>query len=381
MKRTVLSIVCCALLLLLPGCWNSKDIQNMAYVTAIGLDYVDGKYKSYIQVLNFSNVAQSQNAQVGKVVPIWIGTGEGKTVTESLTSIYSTAQRRVFWGHMKAVVCSERLLKHGMDQVFDMLNRFREIRYNVLLYGTRDPIQDILTEKSILNFSPLESVLESPQQIYTQRSFILPIYEFKILAQLREPSGTAILPSLTIDYKDWYEDKKDHPMHRVSGAYFFDNRELRGWLSEDDLRGTRWIQRQLERSPVNIPIGQTPVATLILMKPHFVVEPKLENDKIHFNIRIGLKSYVDLLIKDTPESTLEKMAAELVKKEVIESYKKGVALKSDVLMLEDKLYRKYPGKWRELSKQSDFILTEDMLKNVDVTITMVNSGKYKQRVH
>lgn len=353
----------------------------MAYVTAIGLDYEDGKYKSYIQVLNFSNIAQTQNAQVGKAVPIWIGTGEGKTVTESLSTIYSTAQRRVFWGHMKAVVCSERLLKHGMGQVFDMLNRYREIRYNVLLYGTRDPIQNILTEKSILNFSPLESVLESPQQIYTQRSFILPIYEFKILSMLNEPSGTAILPSLTIDRNDWYEDKKDHPMLRVNGAYFFDNKDFRGWLSEDDLKGTRWIQLQLEESPINIPDSKNPVAGLILMKPHFVVEPKLEQGKVHFNIRIGLKSYVNLLIKELPESTLENMASELVKNEVIDSFKKGIALKCDVLMLEDKLYRKYPDKWRELSKQSDFILTEDMLKNVDVTVTMVNSGKYKQRVH
>ncbi|SFK13254.1 hypothetical protein SAMN05518846_1099 [Brevibacillus centrosporus] len=64
------------LLFFLSGCGNSRDIQNLAYVTALGVDYVNGKYVSYVQVLNFSNIARSVDSVLGKPVPIWIGVGD-----------------------------------------------------------------------------------------------------------------------------------------------------------------------------------------------------------------------------------------------------------------------------------------------------------------
>lgn len=170
-------------------------------------------------------------------------------------------------------------------------------------------------------------------------------------------------------------------MLRIDGAFFFVNRKLSGWLSEEDLKGTRWIQRRMEVSPINVPDNSDPIANLSLRKPHFVVEPVLEKEKIYFNIRVGLKGSVALLIKDIDEVSLEKQAADVVKQEIIHSFRKGISIKSDVFMLEDKLYRKHPQKWEELRKKTDFILTEDSLKNVDVTISIVNSGKYKQRIH
>ncbi|MEC0370449.1 Ger(x)C family spore germination protein [Paenibacillus chibensis] len=378
--RLVKILLCCLLLLLVPGCWNSKDIQNMAYVTGLGIDYEDGKYKSYVQILNFSNVAKTENAEVGKPIPIWVGTGEGRTLTESLTTIYSTSQLRVFWGHMKSVILTERVMLHGMDEIYDMLNRYREIRYNILLYGTKESLKDVLTQKPILNLSPLETIMDSPQQIYSQRSFILPEYGFKILGELNEPTGLAMIPSLEIEKESWYEDSDKRPMFKINGAYFFQNKEYRGHLTEDNLKGTRWIQRQLQRSPINIPEEGRPVAALILVKPHLYVKPVIENNKARFKIRVSINAYIDEMIKDTPNQTLENMASTAVKHEILMSYAKGIERKADVFMLDEKLYRKYPKKWSAFHRSKPFILEADSIKSIDVRVKIDSSGKYKQRV-
>ncbi|WP_136604995.1 Ger(x)C family spore germination protein [Paenibacillus dokdonensis] len=372
--------VCLVLLMLVPGCWNSKDIQNMAYVTTLGIDYEDGKFKSYAQILNFTNVAKTENAEVGKPVPIWVGTGEGRTVTESLTTMYSTSQLRVFWGHMKSLVLTERTMKHGMMEIYEMMNRYREIRYNILMYGTKESLKDVLTQKSILNLSPLETIMDSPQQIYSQRSFILPVYGFKIISQMNEPSGLAMIPSLEIESKSWFEDTEHRPMFRLNGAYFFQNKEYRGHLTEDELKGTRWIQRQLERSPINIPDQGRPIATLILVKPHLYIKPVIENNKVRYKIRVSINAYIDELIKDTPQKTMEKMASIAVENEIKRSYQNGLQKKADVFMLDEKFYRKYPKKWHELHRARPFILEEDSIKSIDVRVKIDSSGKYKQRV-
>ncbi|MWV43173.1 Ger(x)C family spore germination protein [Paenibacillus sp. HJL G12] len=381
MRKIAHIFMCLVLLVLVPGCWNSKDIQNMAYVTALGIDYENGKFKSYAQVLNFTNVAKAENAELGKPVPVWVGIGEGRTVTESLTTMYSTSQLRVFWGHMKSVILTENTMQHGMDQIYEMLNRYREIRYNILMYGTKESLKKVLSQKSILNLSPLETIMDSPQQIYSQRSFILPVYVFKIIAQMDEPSGLAMIPSLEIEDNTWFEDQDSRPMFRINGAYFFQNKEYRGHLWEDDLKGTRWIQRQLQRSPINIPYEGKPVASLIMVKPHLYIKPVMDKGKPRFMIRVSINAYVDELVKDTPHKTMEKMASVVVENEIKMSYKKGLDQKADVFMLDENLYRKNPKKWHELHRTKPFILDKDSIKSIDVRVTIDSSGKYKQRVN
>ena len=46
------------LLLTLTGCWSRYEVQNMNYATAVGIDYVDGQYTLYVQLLDFSTVAK-----------------------------------------------------------------------------------------------------------------------------------------------------------------------------------------------------------------------------------------------------------------------------------------------------------------------------------
>ncbi|GIO29491.1 MULTISPECIES: Ger(x)C family spore germination protein [Paenibacillus] len=380
MKKTGKILISVLITVLLAGCWNSKDIQNMAYVTTLGIDYEDGKFKSYAQVLNFANVAKAEGIQIGKAVPVWVGTGEGKTLTESMTTLYSTSQMRVFWGHMKSVILSENVMKHGLLEIYDMLNRYREIRYNIWIYGTGEPMSDVLTQKSILNLSPLETIMDSPLQIYSERSFILPEYGFKTIAQIKEPSGLAMIPRLEIDRTSWFEDVDKRPMFRINGAYFFQNKEYRGHLSEDDLKGTRWIQRKLVRSPMNIPHTGRPVATLILVRPHLYVKPVIENNKARYNIRVSLNAYIDELATDTPPKKMEEMASEAIKNEIKVSFKKGLEKKADVFLLDEKLYRKHPKKWHQFHRNSSFILDEDSIKSIEVRVAIDSSGKYKQRV-
>jgi len=381
-KKTMLLAICIGLTLPLAGCWNSKDIQNMAYVTALGIDFKDGKFISYVQVLNFTNVAKTEMSELGKNVPIWIGKGEGRTVTESFNSIYATSQIRVFWGHVKAVICTENFLKKPdrMKEAYDLLNRYREVRYNVLMYGTKEPLQTIFVQKSLLNFSPLDTIMYSPKQMFSQRSFILPIYGFKIMAQINEPGTGAILPTLSIDKGSWREDQKEKGVLKINGAYLFHNQKLRGWLSEHDLKGYRWMQHQLERSPINIyRENKHPSAAIVMLHPKSRITPYFEDGKAYFNLSIRIEAYLDELTETLSEAELEQKAAKLVQDEIRYTFLKGIQIGSDVLKLEEALYRKYPKQWRAVQKDNETMITKDSLKKIEVKVSLLHAGKYKGR--
>jgi len=381
-KKGMIALVGAVLLLLLAGCWNSKDIQNMAYVTAIGCDYENGKYITYVQILNFSNVAKGEMSNVGKNIPAWIGRGEGVTVTESFNAIYSTSQIRTFWGHVKSIVMTERFLRKEdrVKEAYDMLNRYREVRYNILVYGTKEPLRTIFSQKSIMNLSPLDTVMDTPSQIYSQRSYILPLYSYKLVAQINQPPGLGILPSLSIDRGNWTEDQKPRTMFRIDGAYFFREKRLIGWLSEQDLEGYRWMQKKLARSPINIPNNDSPDASIILTKPKPHVSHEVRNGRVFFNVRLSLDAYVDEMVRNLNKSEIEEKSAREVERQLRATYEKALRIKADVYELSECLYRENPKKWHELQREGRFVLDKDSLDKIDVKVNLQHTGKYKGRV-
>ncbi|MCY9593245.1 Ger(x)C family spore germination protein [Paenibacillus chitinolyticus] len=366
------------ILLLLTGCWNSKDLQTMAYATALGIDYADGKYITYVQILNFSNIAKSENNQVGTRIPIWVGRGEGKTVSESLTSIYSTSQLRLFWGHVKAVIVSEALMKKGLPDVYDMLNRYREIRYNILFYGTNKPLDKMLSLTSMLNFSPIESLLTRPEQYFSQKSLILPVYGYKFIANLNEAGNSTMLPSLTANSVVWEEDRSKVSLYEINGAYFFNGTKYTAWLSQEDLKGARWLQTKLERTPLSVP-KEHPIVALILESPKYKVDAHVVNEKIRFTISMEIKAFIDEFRERATEAEIETAAETDIKNEILMSFHKGIKKRVDVLKLSETLYRKYPDVWKTHFKGKEFPLDKDSIEKIDVKVNISHTGKYKER--
>ncbi|RKP58045.1 Ger(x)C family spore germination protein [Cohnella endophytica] len=377
--RLLRILVAVSALFVLPGCWNSKDIQNMAYVTAVGLDYDDGNFITYIQVLNFSNVGRSENIEVGKTVPVWIGRGVGKTISESFSSIYSTSQMRVFWGHVKAIVCSENMLKRGVREAFDAVNRYRELRYNLYIYGTNEKLSDIFVQKSIFNLSPLDTLMFTPEQIYAQRSSILSVTGNRFFSEINEPGEPGMLPSLAINKEVWKEDTKDKPMLQINGAYFFQATKMAAWLSEDELAGARWTQTKLKRCLIHVPLSGKPIAAIVLNRPRYSVKVRFDKDEVKYDLKVRISGYLDELLQDIPITDLETMAEDVVRNQISDSFDNGLAKKVDVLQLEEHLYRDHPKRWHALHQTQNLSLKPGCIRNIDVKINIVNTGKYKEK--
>ncbi|CAM3928490.1 Ger(x)C family spore germination protein [Cohnella lubricantis] len=368
-----------AMLLLLPGCWSSRDIQNMAYVTAVGLDYKDGQYIAYSQVLNFQNIARTESTEVGGEVPIWVGKSSGHTVTEALGSLSATSQLRLFWGHVKVIVATERILRAGMSGAIDAINRYRDIRYNVLIYGTNEKMDDILTQKSLLNLSPLDSVLFSPGPIYSQVSPILPVNFNHFISAINEPGDPAMVPSIGINHTDWEMNKQKKPMFALTGAYFFRNSKMIDRMTLQELRGARWTFDGITRAEIAVPDKEHPIASVILGKPHYSITPLLEGNEARFRVQVKVRGFLNELYQPYSVAQLERLSARIVASEMKDTFRAGVAKRCDVLRLQRELYRKHPAKWKQLAGSEEWILNPGSLVEVKVKVKLVNTGKYKGR--
>lgn len=358
------------------GCWNSNDIQNQAYVTAIGLDYEKGQYGIYAQILNFGNVARTETATLGKPIPVWIGHTEARTLSDALSVLHRTSQMPLYWGHTKVLVVTERFLRErGIREAIRAMNRYREVRYNIYMYGTREKLSDLFVQKSIFNLSPLDTVMFSPKQVY------VPITGNRFISRLDEPGNPAVLPSIGIDDKDWKEDKKRKPMLRIDGGFYFTNRAMTTWMSEEELKGARWAQRTIRDTAINVPEAQPFSAGIMVVKSDFEAKPGHKDGQPTFDVKVRAQGFVLELFEDVSVKRLEEMTAGVLRSEIRETFLKGVSKRCDPFALQQAFYRKFPREWEALGGAEEYLLKPDSLGSIDVKVKLSHMGKYKGRAN
>lgn len=382
MKRTILVIIVCAALSpLLNGCWNSKDIQHLGFVTAIGFDYKDDKYIAQVQILNFSSIAKSESIKIGESIPAWTGTGEGATLTDAINSLFSTSQLTLYWGHVKAIVMTESYMQEPgrIKLMYELLNRYREVRYNILVYGTTEPLIEVFTTLSLLNLPPLDTLLDNPFTIYSLGTFVRPVYNFTFISRIYEPASFAVLPSLSINRKMWTEGTKTQDMFKIDGAYFFKDLKYAGWLSRQQLEGFRWAQKDLLMFPISIPSSENQQASVNITKPKFKISYKMHDGQVRFRIHVTAGAHITQLIVPLSKQRIEQMSAEVIKAQIEETFQNALEKKIDVYDLGYYMYRTNYKVWKSLDEKSSFILNEQSLEQIDVKVILQHSGKYRLR--
>lgn len=364
-------------LLVLSGCWDMRNIQDVNYAVAVGWDYHHGQYTMYFQMLDHSDVAKSEMGKPMQPIPVWVGKASGPTPDTAANHLYQSAQQQVTFSQVNAFVFTQATLKHGLDRLVQALNHYREVRYTPWIFATNDNLEDVFRKTPFFYMSPLNSVLHAPQEVYKQESLLEPLTYQDFLASYREPGRTTLLPSLTTTRAYWKAGKQKKDLLMINGAYAIYNEKFIKWFSENDLTGTRWMNDHTVRTPLLIRSQGKPKATVSLEEPDVKVTPDVKNGKPIFNVHIDLRGNIEESLGRVSEDFVKKRAEQLVKKQIRHTFLTGLKNHADLLQLESYLYRYDNQQWKQL-KPKGFHLTKNTLKKITVDIDMIHTGRAKQ---
>jgi Ger(x)C family germination protein len=365
------------------GCWDIKNPQDVTYYTAVGFDYIDGNYQAIAQVLDFGAIAKSGEGKPSEELPIWVGIGEGKTAALAFNNLYDTSQFRVFYGHINAVVYSERVLERNIEPILDLQNRYYEMRYTPWVFGTDESIRRLLTVGTFFNLSPYNSLLHQPQDNFKQKSTIPPINVREFVSDLREPGKTTLLPRLHINKDDWTMGSgkvagqiQPSPFLEIDGVYLFQDQKFRGFLKENKSLGLRWMTTKANRSPMLIQENGKLLATVSLEQPKIKITPIVRDDTVRFKYQVALMAIVNEMFEEFRQTELERLTEEQVEAEIRDAYLGALKLKADPLQLEYALYRKDVRAWKRLREDGRLRLQPDSVE-IEVNVRLQNAGKLK----
>lgn len=368
-----------AAMMLLSGCWNVNAIDNLDYVNAIGIDYLEDEKQFVVclQLLSFEKAAKSEQGIKPDPTPAWLGIGKGKSYNEAIGKITVESQRRLFWGHVTALVLGDGFLNKGeISETLQTFFRFYELRYTMWVFGTKDKLTDIFTATPNFERSRLRMLLHTPKENFKQRSYIAPLRLNDFMAEYYEPVHTLALPSITIGTDIWHKNEEPIESLRYNGIYSFWQQKQTGFIPIEKIKGIRWMVPQTNRAPVSIVKDGKNVAGARMRKPRIAVKVAEAGGKPRFDVHVIVEGAITELDEGVPSKELIKQLQDAIEKEIRETYATGLKYQADLLGLGNRLYDKGADKYRQFADEKLFVLKPDSLRDVKVEVQLTTAGKY-----
>ncbi|ANB59755.1 Ger(x)C family spore germination protein [Anoxybacteroides amylolyticum] len=363
---------------LLTGCWGTKNIDHVVYIHSVGIDYKNNKFIVYVQLISFTGLAKAEAGGGQQKINTTVGKATGKTFNIVTDNIYPSIQQMVSWGHVKAIVFTDRALKRApLEDVFDVLDRYNEIRHTLWVYATKERLDKLFSTVPLLQASVYFSLLANPIEIFEQSSFIRPIRLNRFVADINEPGKTVRIPYLTISKTHWEENHKIKPMLAVSGICFLKHYKLQTCINRSDLKGMRWVEKDISRTPIYVKKGGNVVASIVVLGPTSTISYKQNTSFPQFTIEIKAKGSLIELRKPLTEKQLLALAKKTVEQEVRDLYMRGLTHHIDIFNLSETLYQERPKEWKKVSVNGSIPLRKETLKTVKVDLSIDTSGTRK----
>ncbi|MBP2000307.1 Ger(x)C family germination protein [Paenibacillus shirakamiensis] len=371
--RIVILMITLTAFPLLSGCWDSINLQDQGYITALGIDYQQGKYKMYAQMASFGSVAKTQSP-TSEEDTTWIGTGEGSTVIMAYSELMRTAQFTISLDHLKALVIHERALPKVND-ILDGVNRQRASRYTSYVFGTNTELEKILNTSTFFQRSPLLSVIYLPDLQFRQNSFFRPLSMQLFVQALDEPGFTALLPSLTVEDKSWKNSTKNLVVQKFDGIYLFSGRKLQTYMNYDEAQGFRWIDPKFEQYIMVVQGSNKTKVTVAITKSQAKYKLLSGGDHPRYELVMNLKGHTVEVDGLTNAAAIEREMENKIRQEMMRTYKAGCDKKTDIFLMNEQLYRFHNKLWKKLKKEK-WVPNEDSL-DLKVHFQLIHTGKFQ----
>lgn len=362
-KKKSLAVVTISIMLCscLSGCWNSREMDTLGFMTSMGFDKSEKGIMLTVQVLNPRAIASQKAVNEPSII---VYTEEGKDTIEMIRRMITRSSRKLNGTHLENIVFGEEFAKEGIIEVLDFLSRehqFRTQMYFAVAKGTT--ANEVLNNMSTLDPNPaikLSSSLQSSDQIWagTHVTKLVDLTN-SIISDGKDPVLTGVEITDKREDRDSMDmlKKMETDAIKIYGLAVFDNDKFEGWLDEDESKGFNYITGDVpgtmayveDKSVGKISFEVTntkakQIATLVNEKPYITVDIDVE-------VNIETVSGEFDVTKEENVKIIERLAEEKGTKVCEKTLKKAQKeLGVDIFGFGETIHRTYPKLWGSLKE-------------------------------
>lgn len=373
-------------LFFITGCFNYRELNELAITSAVGIDKTEDGYKTTIQIVNTQKNGADTNSSMEQ--PKFVTyTSEGKNLQESLRHVILESSRRIYADHIQILVIGSELAEDGIYDILDLFFRNSELRKQFQVVIARDS-----TAEDILKVvTPLETLnsrhINEGLNVDSRYLGVGEVVDFEqLVASYLDSNKEIVLPSVTLkeneDDGDTIENTEStKPEENVieSTMALFKDDKLLGFLSEKESISLSFVRDSINNTVISYECGNNKyvVGEIINTKTDVSMEtgPLKAKIKITGNLNIN-EVTCDLDLEDPKvideiESNLEDELKNNIS-DTIDQIKDEYNV--DVFGFRDILYKTDHKYYKEIKDDWYDSIFKDLDIDIDVDFKSVEKG-------
>ena len=273
------------LILLLSGCYNYRELNELAITTGIAIDKEEN-YKVTIMIAN-----SKKEGSDGSISPqATVYEGNGDTIYEAFKDTSLALSKQIYLSHIDILVLSEEIAKNNLNDVIEFLFRYPQTRNNFQLVLAKDKkAGDILKITTPLETFPSLNLAKNLEITDKLQGFTYTVDFTEFVKTLTTEGINPVLPSVTIigdvesgNKNENIEENEPQTYLKLDMLGIFKDNKFVTYADGDESKGINIINNKVYILGVIIDYNDKKVVTEITeMKTDFEVK----NNKVIINIK------------------------------------------------------------------------------------------------
>ncbi|WP_088068009.1 Ger(x)C family spore germination protein [Gottfriedia luciferensis] len=386
-KKYIVSFM--ILTVILSGCSNYKELNQISIVLAMGVDYLpkEKKYEMILQILNPSSIATQSGSQG---VPIISLEDKGKTISEAARNVTKKGSRTNIYSHIALVVIGETLAREkSLNYIFDVFERDSKIRVNIPVVIARnknvDKVMNNLATLDKLSAKSIVGKINNTSALLGENQKTLIRHAISAISSSgREPIINGASLKNESESSETLEDwgKVNSSFDMINGTGIFRNAKLVGWLDGPPAKSIQVVDNLIKETNLEIPCNKKEYDSMELTRVKSKTEIKMKGNIPIITIKINSIGHIDeVLCNDNFDKAASLKKYEISAENVLkQSVEKGITevkkLGGDAFGFGEKLYTANPKVYKKYEKNwNDTFKKAKVTVSVDVKINDVGMRK------
>lgn len=366
--------------LLLAGCWDRREINDIAIVLTTAIDKEPNGYRISVLIPLPGNLGGPSGGGGGSggQKPFSIDTEVGKTLTEATSKLQTRLSRQLYFSHRRLVLIGEEFARSNLSNMFDGIARQPESRMTAFIAVTKGKAFELMNAPTRIERFSVEAIRET-----IQSSATLP-------TRLKDVFNKVNTQGVDVYYP--YFEVADPPLKQASSSHIqaagfaiSHNGKMVGVLKNKDALGLRLLTdkfkpymeiAQVEKKMVAVEISHAKRSikpVLVGQDIRFDITVKAEATIIESNLKKDLGIPANL---STIEAAIEKNIRSQMEHTISVLQRK----KSDAVGFGQCLYRTYPDRWNSGLKQNWYTVFPECTFQIKVDCQINRMGMLRQNV-
>ncbi|MCZ8522605.1 MULTISPECIES: Ger(x)C family spore germination protein [Paenibacillus] len=355
-----------AVALLTTGCWNRRELNELAIASSMGFDVVKGGVTITVQVIDPGEISNKAGGGSAGRAPVTLYDAHEDTVFQAIRSITTKSPRKIYLSHLRIVVISEELARKGIRNIIDFLSRDHELRRDFYILIARGKASDVLNTLTTIEKIPANKMFNSVKVAEESWGPVLGTNLEDLIGKLVRPGIAPLVPGIRIIGNKEQGSKKSNVERiasparlNIGGLAIFHKDKLLGWLNEKEGVGANFILNKMKSTVVaaSCPGGTGKLgAEVIRSESSMKASNQGDNPLIVIEVRseanvADVECSLDLTKKETIkelETSLNDEIRGMIDGAIRAAQKK---FKSDAFGFGDTIRRKKPELWARLEDQ------------------------------